>query len=87
MVRFSKHLYSIDSTKIFGIIEHKKERKQMTYKQQIMNQVSDAQKKMTDLLDMLEDGVPEKKRKAVLQHISDLSDFIFYTQEYLTDLA
>lgn len=56
-------------------------------KQEIMNQVSDAQKKITDLRDMLEDGVPTGKRKQILQHINDLSDFIFYSQEYLSEVA
>lgn len=52
---------------------------------EIMNQIAAAERKITDLRDLLENSVPSKDRKAIVQHINDLSDFIFYSQEYLSE--
>ncbi len=59
----------------------------MSYRENLIREVSEASKKITDLRDMLEDGVPAEKRKAILKHIENLSDFIFYTQETISDMA
>ena len=59
----------------------------MTQKQKMMGEVEKASKKITDLRDMLEDGVPESKRKMILEYIDNLSDFIFYTQESISDMG
>ena len=59
----------------------------MTYREKLIREVSEASKKITDLRDMLDDGVPANKRKAIIQHIENLSDFIFYTQETISDMA
>ena len=52
---------------------------------EIMNQIAAAERKITDLRDILENSVPSKDRKAIVQYINDLSDFIFYSQEYLSE--
>lgn len=59
----------------------------MTDRQKIMDEVSKAQKKMTDLRDMLSDGVPEGERRVILRQLNVLSDVIFYNQEYLSEGA
>lgn len=59
----------------------------MTYREKLIREVNEASKKITDLRDMLDDGVPAEKRKAIIQHIENLSDFIFYTQETISDMA
>ncbi len=59
----------------------------MTYKEKLIREVHEASKKITDLRDMLEDGVPASKHKAIIKHIDDLSTFIFYTQETISDMA
>ena len=59
----------------------------MTERQKIVNETSKAQKKMTDLRDMLEDGVPANMRRVILRQMNVLSDIIFYNQEYLSQNA
>lgn len=59
----------------------------MTERQKIVQETSKAQKKMTDLRDMLEDGVPASMRRIIIRQMNVLSDIIFYNQEYLSKQA
>ena len=59
----------------------------MTYREKMIREVDEASKKITDLRDMLADGVPESRRKMILEYIDNLSDFIFYTQESISDIS
>ena len=61
--------------------------KKMTERQKIVEETSKAQKKMTDLRDMLDDGVPANMRRVILRQINVLSDIIFYNQEYLNNCS
>jgi hypothetical protein len=58
----------------------------MTKKQKIMNETSWASRKITDLRDMLDDGMPMSVRSNIYREIEDLEDVIFYNQEYLYSL-
>ena len=58
----------------------------MTEKQKIMNETSWASRKITDLRDMLDDGMPMAVRSKIYREIEDLEDVIFYNQEYLYSL-
>lgn len=58
----------------------------MSERQKLMDEVSWAQKKITDLQDMLDDGVPSYERDQIVCQIDSLNDVIFYNQEYLSTL-
>ncbi|MFM8759788.1 MAG: hypothetical protein ACKODS_09645 [Methylophilaceae bacterium] len=58
----------------------------MSERQKLMDEVSWAQKKITDLRDMLDDGVPSDERDQIVCQIDSLNDVIFYNQEYLSTL-
>ena len=56
----------------------------MTMRQKLMDEVSKAQKMMTDLRDMLtEEGMPEVERRIIARKLNVLSDIIFYNQDTL----
>lgn len=56
----------------------------MTIRQKLMDEVSKAQKMMTDLRDMLsEEGMPEVERRIIVRKLNVLSDIIFYNQDTL----
>lgn len=56
----------------------------MTIRQKLMDEVSKAQKMMTDLRDMLsEEGMPEVERRIIARKLNVLSDIIFYNQDTL----
>jgi hypothetical protein len=59
----------------------------MTDREKMIREVHAASKKITDLRDMLEDTVPHRERKAIMDHIDYLSDFISYTQETIDEIA
>jgi hypothetical protein len=59
---------------------------QMTQKDKIIKETNDAQKRMTDLQDMLNDGVSAYERRVIKRKMNVLSDIIFYNQEYLSSL-
>ena len=56
----------------------------MNMRQKLMDEVSKAQKMMTDLRDMLsEEGMPEVERRIIARKLNVLSDIIFYNQDTL----
>ena len=57
-----------------------------TEKETVMNETSWAMRKLTDLRDMLDDGMPSSVRSKIYREIEDLEDVIFYNQEYLSTL-
>ena len=57
-----------------------------TEKQNVMNETSWAMRKLTDLRDMLDDGMPSSVRSKIYREIEDLEDVVFYNQEYLSTL-
>lgn len=57
----------------------------MTEKEKVMNETNWAMRKITDLRDRLDDGVPFD-RACIRDEISALEDVIFYNQEYLASL-
>jgi hypothetical protein len=59
----------------------------MSYREKLIAEVNEASKRITELRDMIEDGVPAAKYKDMVKHIDDLSTFIFYTQETISDMA
>ena len=58
----------------------------MTEKQKVMDETKWAMRKITDLRDMLDDGMPSSERSSIYRQIEDLEDVIFYNQEYLSIL-
>ncbi|MFM8758815.1 MAG: hypothetical protein ACKODS_04640 [Methylophilaceae bacterium] len=58
----------------------------MNERQKVMNETSWAMRKITDLRDMLDDGMPSKERGRIYREIDALQDVIFYNQEYLSSL-
>jgi hypothetical protein len=58
----------------------------MTEKQKVMDETNWAMRKITDLRDMLDDGMPSSERSKLYRQIEDLEDVIFYNQEYLSTL-
>lgn len=58
----------------------------MTERQKVMNETSWAMSKITDLRDMLDDGMPSSVRSQIYREIEALEDVIFYNQEYLASL-
>ena len=57
-----------------------------TEKETVMNETSWAMRKLTDLRDMLDDGMPSSVRAKIYREIEDLEDVVFYNQEYLSTL-
>lgn len=55
----------------------------MTDRQKLMEEVSRAQKMMTDLHDMLHEDLPSGERRVILRKLNVLSDIIFYNQDTL----
>ena len=55
-------------------------------KETVMNETSWAMRRITDLRDMLEDGMPSNVRSEIYSEIESLEDAIFYNQEYLSTL-
>ena len=55
-------------------------------KETVMNETSWAMRRITDLRDMLEDGMPSSVRSKIYREIESLEDAIFYNQEYLSTL-
>jgi len=64
-------------------IEEKKEKKMLNEKQKVMNETAWAQRKIIDLRDQLDDGMPQSVRSKIYREIDALEDVIFYNQEYL----
>ena len=58
----------------------------MSEKQKVMNETNWAMRKITDLRDMLDDGMPSSVRSQIYRQIEDLEDVVFYNQEYLSTL-
>ena len=58
----------------------------MSEKQKVMNETNWAMRKITDLRDMLDDGMPSSERSKIYREIDALEDVIFYNQEYLYSL-
>lgn len=58
----------------------------MSEKEKVMNETSWAMRKITDLRDMLDDGMPQVERSKIYREIDALEDVIFYNQEYLYSL-
>jgi hypothetical protein len=58
----------------------------MTEKEKVMNETNWAMRKITDLRDMLDDGMPSSERSKLYREIDALEDVIFYNQEYLSTL-
>lgn len=58
----------------------------MSERQKAMNETSWAVRKITDLQDMLDDGMPSSERGRIYGEIEALEDVIFYNQEYLASL-
>lgn len=58
----------------------------MTEKQKVMDETSWAMRKITDLRDMLDDGMPSSVRSQIYRQIEDLEDVVFYNQEYISTL-
>jgi hypothetical protein len=58
----------------------------MTEKDKVMNETKWAMSKITDLRDMLDDGMPSSVRSQIYRQIEDLEDVIFYNQDYLSSL-
>jgi hypothetical protein len=58
----------------------------MTEKEKVMNETNWAMRKITDLRDMLDDGMPIAEYRSIARQIEDLEDVIFYNQEYLSTL-
>jgi hypothetical protein len=58
----------------------------MSEKEKVMNETSWAMRKITDLRDMLDDGMPQAERSKIYREIDALEDVIFYNQEYLYSL-
>lgn len=57
-----------------------------TEKEKVMAETSWAMRKITDLRDMLDDGMPIEEYRSIARQIEDLEDVIFYNQEYLWSL-
>jgi hypothetical protein len=58
----------------------------MKERQKVMNETNWAMRKITDLRDMLDDGMPSSERSKLYREIDALEDVIFYNQEYLSSL-
>jgi hypothetical protein len=58
----------------------------MKERQKVMNETNWAMRKITDLRDMLDDGMPSSERSKLYREIDALEDVIFYNQEYLASL-
>jgi hypothetical protein len=58
----------------------------MKERQKVMNETKWAMRKITDLRDMLDDGMPSSERSKLYREIDALEDVIFYNQEYLSSL-
>jgi hypothetical protein len=58
----------------------------MTEKQKVMDETNWAMRKITDLRDMLDDGMPSSVRSQIYRQIEDLEDVVFYNQDYLSSL-
>jgi hypothetical protein len=58
----------------------------MSEKEKVMNETNWAMWKITDLRDMLDDGMPQAERSKIYREIDALEDVIFYNQEYLYSL-
>jgi len=58
----------------------------MSEQQKVMSETQWAQRKIIDLQDMLDDGMPTSLRGEIYRQIEDLEDVIFYNQEYLASL-
>jgi hypothetical protein len=67
-------------------IEKARRKIMKTEKETVMNQTSWAMRKLTDLRDMLDDGMPSSMRSKIYREIDALEDIIFYNQEYLSTL-
>ncbi|MFM9151741.1 MAG: hypothetical protein ACKOPU_05675 [Candidatus Planktophila sp.] len=52
-------------------------------REKLIQNVSKMQSRITDLQDMLDDGVPMSMQKKIRDEIEMLSDMIFYDQEIL----
>lgn len=57
-----------------------------TEKETVMNETSWAMRKLTDLRDMLDDGMPSSVRSKIYREIENLEETIFWNQEYLSTL-
>lgn len=58
----------------------------MSEKEKVVNETKWAMSKITDLRDMLDDGMPASVRGPIYRQIEDLEDVVFYNQEYLASL-
>jgi hypothetical protein len=58
----------------------------MSEKEKVMSETKWAMRKITDLRDMLDDGMPQAERSKIYREIDALEDVIFYNQEYLYSL-
>lgn len=58
----------------------------MSEREKIIAETSWATKKITDLLDQLEEGMPIKEYRSICRQVQDLQDVVFYNQEYLYSL-
>lgn len=58
----------------------------MTEAEKVVNETKWAMSKITDLRDMLDDGMPASVRSQIYREIEALEDVIFYNQEYLASL-
>jgi len=59
----------------------------MTDKETVMNETSWAMRKIADLRDRLDDGMPASIRAEIYREIDAMEDVIFYNQEYLSTLG
>lgn len=55
-------------------------------REQAIQRVSKMQSRITDLQDMLDDGVPADVKKKILNEMQLVADAIFYDQEFLENL-
>ena len=58
----------------------------MSEQQKVMSETQWAQRKIIDLRDMLDDGMPTSVRGQIYREIEDLEDVVFYNKEYLASL-
>lgn len=65
--------------------ERKKERKKMSEREKIIQNISKMKSKLSDLYDMVDDGVPFD-RMDLRREIENLKECISWEQDYLTSI-
>lgn len=53
----------------------------MSTREVLMKEVWNAQRKITDLMDMVSDGLPNRRRRYILDRVDELQELIHLNQE------